>query len=88
VIKRTGLFLAAGFACAACGVPAPPSSTGGVHVESNAGCPGALVAVSSDYASTSRPDGGATDGRTTSPESAVVRPGGAEPLEMIDSERT
>jgi hypothetical protein len=33
-------------------VPAPPTSTGGVHVEADAGCPGAVVAVSSDYAST------------------------------------
>ena len=51
VNRRTWLFSSALLACAACGVPAPPSSTGGVHVESNAGCPGALVAVSSDYAS-------------------------------------
>jgi hypothetical protein len=36
----------------ACGVPAPPSSTGGVHLEPNGGCPGALVVVSSDYATT------------------------------------
>ncbi|HSU38151.1 MAG TPA: hypothetical protein VLJ38_01255, partial [Polyangiaceae bacterium] len=51
---RLWLFLGATLACSACGVPAPPSSTGGVHVASNAGCPGAIAAVSSgsDYAST------------------------------------
>lgn len=48
--RRVWLFLGAIFG-SACGVPPPPSSTGGVQVGSNAGCPGAVAVVSSDYLS-------------------------------------
>ncbi len=48
--RRMWVFLSA-ILGAACGVPPPPSSTGGVQVQSNAGCPGAVAVVSSDYLS-------------------------------------